>query len=269
MACRNRNAPTIFKSDAAQPLLDTLTVEASHRCEHDAPTLLIQRIDPEKSGGFSPLTLTVETGRTSIARPDRLGRLEGIIDEDARRRSDTFTHAHIIGQTAAKAVAAQKVEPVVAGLLVGAQRSGEALREWPYFDLVKALQLLAALSKRSIGLDTVSLGEQLVEEAHMVVREAQTLPLLLAERKEVAVAFGPLFGDRAQRAISQFDVAITPLQGALQLFDWQGLFTKTHHSLHIEPVETGVDVEAHGWSATVDPCEGQGLLPKDSKATTG
>ena len=114
------------------------------------------------------------------------------------QRLNGFAQAHVVGQAAAEMVVLHEAQPVVAGLLVGAQLALEAdgQRVVLHFGKVAELGQLAA---HAYGGQLIAL--QVGYQCQVMAAQVEAVGRFFAKGKQLQVVRKPLFGDDGNLAI--------------------------------------------------------------------
>jgi hypothetical protein len=98
-----------------------------------------------------------------------------------------------------------------------AQFAAESARQRLILDALKGSQALPLTLKLLIGLDVIRFGEELVEQCQVPSGQANTRFGIFPQFEQVTVAFDPLIGNDADRAIRQAHIVLAAANSAAHL----------------------------------------------------
>ncbi len=135
------------------------------------------------------------------------------------------------------------MEPVESGFLIRAQLAVEMFGQLLWLDPREVTQVFAAALELFVGARPRIVGEELVEQRQVMMREAQTLVRLFAEREEVTILLDPIGRDFADAPVGQLDEALAFADGAAHLGERDLHVAELDDRLHVEPVNPRRDAE--------------------------
>jgi len=163
---------------------------------------------------------------------------------------DSLAEAHVVGQAASEAEAAQEGHPSQAELLVGAQLAVKAPWLRLRADAIEPGKLGARPREHlvhaplSVGLDGDERG---IQEAGLVATKTQLFALDGAEVTQESVLGQPFLGQDAEAAVSQHDGVFAATECPQQLGQGGSDAVEIHSGGDVEPVDTARHIEV--WSS--------------------
>ena len=166
---------------------------------------------------------------------------------EERQDLNGFAQSHVIGQTAAKSEAPEKMQPAQAVALIIAQYAVKLRGRASRLHAAKSLDFPARALEQRITADLRLLGDQGIEQPDLRPAEAQAIATDAAETGQQAILRQPLFWNDAQRAIVEQNGALSVSDRAQQLRQGQARVAESRAAFELEPVHARVD--GHGQRA--------------------